>query len=258
MNKITALAGVVIRELYRRKDFYVLFVIVALITLLLASVNVFNDTQVVRHLKEVCLLLIWIAALVIAVTTAARQIPFERESRTIFPLLAKPVSRAELVLGKFLGCWLACGVALVAFYAFFTLISVAREHSLPLAIYFQAFWLHWMMLAIVIAFTLLGSLVFTAPSVNTTISLILVTGILLLGRHLNKVAAQLPDPLGLILSPIYFAIPHLELFDIRDLIVHNWKPVAWSAWALASLYGAGYAAFFLGSACLVFRRKPVN
>ena len=258
MNKILALASVVLRELYRRKDFYVLFVIVALITLLLGSVNVFNDTQVVRYLKEVCLLLIWIAALVIAVTTAARQIPSERESRTIFPLLAKPVSRAELVLGKFLGCWLACGVALIAFYLFFTLITLAREHTLPLASYFQAFWLHWMMLAVVIAFTLLGSLVFTAPSVNSTVTLILVAGVLLLGRHLNKVAAQLPEPLGLIVSPIYFAIPHLELFDVRDLIVHNWKPIAWTAWSLATLYAAAYAALFLGSACLVFRRKPVN
>lgn len=258
MNKVVALAGVVIRELYRRKDFYVLFVLVALITLLLGSVNIFNDDKVVRYLKEVCLLLIWIAALVIAVTTAARQIPFERENRTIFPLLAKPVSRAELVLGKFLGCWLACGVALVAFYAFFALITAAREHNLPVASYFQAFWLHWMMLAIVIAFTLLGSLWFTAPSVNTTITLILVAGTLVVGRHLNKVAAQLPEPLGWFVSPIYFAMPHLELFDVRDLIVHNWKPVAWSAWSLASLYAVGYAALFLGSACLVFRRKPVN
>ena len=62
-----------------------------------------------RYLKDVCLLLIWISSLVIAITTTARQIPAERESRTIFPLLAKPVRRGELIVGKFLGCWLACG-----------------------------------------------------------------------------------------------------------------------------------------------------
>jgi ABC-type transport system involved in multi-copper enzyme maturation permease subunit len=257
MNKIQVLAGVVVKELLRRKDAYVLFVIVALITLLMGSVNVFNDDKIVRYLKELCLLLIWIASLVIAITTAARQIPFERESRTIFPLLAKPVSRAELLLGKFLGCWIATGIALAAFYVFFAVVAASREHAFPALNYFQAFTLHWMMLAIVIAFTLLGSLVFTAPSVNTTITLIL-TLELLLGRHLNKIAAQLPGLPGAILSPVYFAIPHLELFDIRDLIIHNWKPIAWWAWAAASLYAAGYAAFFLGSACLVFRRKPVN
>jgi len=39
MNNVLALAGVVIKELYRRKDFYVLFVLTAVITLLLGSVS---------------------------------------------------------------------------------------------------------------------------------------------------------------------------------------------------------------------------
>ena len=72
MNKILAIAGVVIKELYRRKDFYVLFVLTALITLLLGSVNFFHDDRIARYLKEICLLLIWISALIIAITTTAR------------------------------------------------------------------------------------------------------------------------------------------------------------------------------------------
>ncbi|MDW8308485.1 MAG: ABC transporter permease, partial [Verrucomicrobiales bacterium] len=126
MNRVLAIAGVVIRELYRRKDFYVLFVLTALITLLLGAVNFFNDPKIVRYLKEVCLLLIWISAVVIAVTTTARQIPSEKENRTIFPLLAKPVTRWEVILGKFAGCWLAAGIALLVFYLFFAVISESR------------------------------------------------------------------------------------------------------------------------------------
>src|SRR6266481_8207418 len=118
MNTILALSQVVIKELYRRKDFYVLFILTAVITLVLGSVNFFGEDNIARYLKELCLLLIWIAGLVIAVTTTARQIPAEREHRTIFPLLAKPVSRAQLIAGKFLGCWWACGIALVVFYLF--------------------------------------------------------------------------------------------------------------------------------------------
>src|ERR1700753_688932 len=113
MNKIFAVAGVVIKELYRRKDFYVLFILTVLITITMWIMNFFHDIQVIRFIKEICLALIWISALVIAITTAARQIPFERESRTIFPLLAKPVARWQVMLGKFVGCWLAAGVALL-------------------------------------------------------------------------------------------------------------------------------------------------
>src|SRR6478609_5410553 len=127
LNIIFALAGVVIKELYRRKDFYVLFVLTALMTLLLGSVRFFNDDKIVRYLKEICLLLIWVSGLVIAIATTARQIPAERENRTIFPLLAKPVTRAHVIVGKFLGCWFACGLALVMFYVFFGVVTGSRE-----------------------------------------------------------------------------------------------------------------------------------
>jgi len=258
MKAIWAIATVVIKELYRRKDFYVLFVLTALITLLMGSLNFFSDEHVVRYLKEICLLLIWVSALVIAIITTARQIPAERENRTIFPLLAKPVSRAQVILGKFLGCWLACGLALVVFYLFFGVVSAAREHAWPLASYFQALWLHWCLLAIVVALALGGSLVFAAPSSNATICFVVCLGILLVGRHLGKVALGLPEPSQTLLYAAYFAIPHLELFDARQLIIHDWGPIAWPVWGLATVYAAAYTAFFLLAAWLVFRRKPLS
>jgi ABC-type transport system involved in multi-copper enzyme maturation permease subunit len=257
MKKIFAVAGVVIKELYRRKDFYVLFIMTVLITLVMASVNFFHDDRIVRFLKEICLMLIWLSALVIAVTTAARQIPFERENRTIFPLLAKPISRWQVLVGKFIGCWLSSGVALLVFYVFFALVSASREHALPLDGYFQALWLHWQMLGTVIAMTLLGSVALT-PAANVTITFIITIGILSMGRFLNLVASRLSEPSASLLSALYFAIPHLELFDLRDLIIHGWPAVAWLDIFLATLYGLGYTAFFLLAACLVFRRKALN
>ncbi len=66
----------------------------------LARSTSFNEDRIVRYLKEACLLLIWLSSLVIAITTTARQIPAERESRTIYPLLAKPVGRGEFIAGQ--------------------------------------------------------------------------------------------------------------------------------------------------------------
>jgi ABC-type transport system involved in multi-copper enzyme maturation permease subunit len=258
LNNIRAVAGVVILELYRRKDFYVLFVLTALLTLVMGSVTFFNERNVIRYLKEICLFLIWVSSLVIAITTTARQIPAEREQRTLFPLLAKPVTRSQVLLGKFLGCWEACGLALLVFYAFFAVVAGAREHHWPMANYFQAVTLHWLMLGVVVAMTLLGSLVFAAPSSTNTIAFVLVTAILLLGRHLNKVALQLAEPLQSLVYAIYFALPHLELFDVRDLIVHNWSPIPWAAWLGAGVYGAVYICLFLALACRVFRRKAIH
>ena len=258
MNTVIALSGVVIKELYRRKDFYVLFVMTAVLTLLMASVNFFHDAKVVRILKDVCLLLIWISALVIAITTTARQIPAEREQRTIFPLLAKPVSRAQVVLGKFAGCWFACGLALLVFYVFFMVISGSREGTWPVVAFAKAFWLQWAMLGIIIGLVLLGSVVFTAPSSNATICFVLIVGILLLGRHLNVLALQQPEPLRTIVYVFYFLIPHLEWYDLREFLVNERTLPGLGVCGLATLYAAIYAAMLLFATWLMFRRKPLN
>src|SRR6185436_10182362 len=188
MNVIQAIAIVVLKEIIRRKDFYVLFVITALITLVMGSISIFNDQSIAGYLKELALLLIWICSLVIAVTTTARQLHAEKENRTIFPLLAKPVSRAQLLLGKFFGCWIACGLALFVFYLFLGLVAASREHTLDVGSYLIAMLLHWGALAVVVGMALLGSIVFAAPSSNGTICFIVASGILVLERHLNTVA----------------------------------------------------------------------
>jgi ABC-type transport system involved in multi-copper enzyme maturation permease subunit len=258
MNNVLALSQVVIKELIRRKDFYVLFVMTAVMMLLLASVNFFNEPAISGIIKEASLLLIWISSFVMAITTAARQIPSERESRTIFPLLAKPVSRAELIGGKFLGCWLACGICLTVFYLFFAVVIGTREQGWPLMMYFQALWLHWILLAVVVSMSLLGSIVFAAPSSNSTIVSVIVLGIWLLGQYLNRVALKLAEPLSTIVYSIYFAIPHFEFFDVRDKVIHKLGLVPWDVFFLATLYGAAYAIMFVTATWLLFRRKSLG
>jgi ABC-type transport system involved in multi-copper enzyme maturation permease subunit len=258
MSTVLALAGVVIKELYRRKDFYVLLVMTVVITLLMASINFFHESGVVRVVKDVCLLLLLVSALVIAVTTTARQIPSEREQRTIFPLLAKPVSRAQVVLGKFAGCWLACGIALLVFYLFFIVVSGSREHYWPLWQFAKAIWMQWMMLGIVVALVLLGSVVFAAPSSTATIAFVVVVGILLLGKYLNGLGSQQPEPLRTIVSALYFLVPHLEWYDLRRLLVNDRALPGLLVIGQATLYAALYAATLLVATCLVFRRKNLN
>ena len=260
MNKIFAVAGVVIKELCRRKDFYVLFILTVIITGLMWLMNFFHDENIVRFIKEICLMLIWLSALAIAVTTAARQIPAERESRTIFPLLAKPIARWQVLLGKFAGCWLATGAALVVFYVFFGLVSASKEHTFPAGAYLEALWLHWQLLGIIIAMTLLGS-VLLSPAANMTIIFIVSVGILSMGGFFHKLAGQMSEPSATILTVIYFVIPHLEFFNMNELIIHGWSGADLPSVMMVLLdtaYGLAYTAFFLMAACLVFRRKALN
>ncbi|HEY1787400.1 MAG TPA: ABC transporter permease [Verrucomicrobiae bacterium] len=259
MRNVFAIAGVVIKELYRRKDFYVLFILTIIICLVMASMNVLNDRDIIRYVKDLCLLLIWVSSLIIAITTTARQIPAEKEQRTLLPLLAKPLSRTQLILGKFLGCWIVCGLALLCFYVFFGALAASREHQWPLLNYAQAAFLHWMALGVVVALSLLGSLVFAAPSSNSTICFSIVAAILCLGRYLDKFALSMQEPGRSLTYALYYAIPHLEIpFGMRNLLVHNWPLIDWKSVGLLSFYLLVYIAFFLAAACLIFRRKAVN
>jgi ABC-type transport system involved in multi-copper enzyme maturation permease subunit len=235
-----------------------LFVITSVMTLMMASINFFDEQKIARYLKDICLLLIWASSLVIAVVTTARQIPAERESRTIFPLLAKPVSRWHVVLGKFLGCWFACGIALIVFYLFFTVVSVSREGQMAVLNYVQAFWMHWAMLAIVVSMVLLGSVVFSAPSANSTISFVAVITILVLGAHLHKIATAQPFVTGLLLSILYFLIPHFEWFySVRERLVFDQDLLAWSDVLLATVVAA-FTGLLLFATWLVSAAKSLR
>ncbi len=258
LNNIFALAGVSMREMYRRKDFYVVLILTVILTLAMGSMNFFNEPGVAGYIKEICLLLIWIFALVIAITASARQIPSEIESGTIFPLLAKPVTRTEVLVGKALGCWIATGVALLLFYLIFGLLAASWEHSLDFSLNIQSYFAHWVMLGIVISMAFLGSVIFAAPSSNTTICLVVVVAIMVLGRHLNNLSLNMSEPLRTIIQVIYFSIPHIELFDFRKLLVHNYPAVAWDKFFLLLIYGIAYSLIFTLIACLVFNRKRLR
>jgi len=259
VSVIAAIAGVVLKEMVRRKDFYVLFVITALITLVMGSVNIFNDHSIAGYLKALCLLLIWICSFVIAISTAARQLHAEKESRTIFPLLAKPVSRAQLLLGKFLGCWLACGVALLLFYVFLGVVSGSREHTWPVGSYVTAMLLHWGALGVLVALALAGSLVFSAPSANVTICFIVALGIVWLEPHLNTVALRTGGVLGSALYGLYFILPRLDwAFSVRELLVFDNPLPGVAVCGGALLFYAAYTAALLLASWLLFRRRALT
>jgi hypothetical protein len=114
------------------------------------------------------------------------------------------------------------------------------------------------MLGMVCALALLGSLVFAAPSSNNTITLVVTFAILLVGRHLNKVALKLTEPAQSLVYGLYFLLPHLEFFDVRDLVIHNLGVVPWEFWGLAVGYAGIWMALLLAGACWLFGRRAIH
>ncbi len=254
MIKIMTITGMVWLEVLRRKDVYVLFILLATFLLALLTLDVFGLGGLVGYVKEIGLLLAWLFSWILAVTVSVRQLPREEERGTIFPLLAKPVNRWSLIIGKWLGAWSIVVVATALFYIFLVGIVIWRGGGFGTALLAQALMLHLGLLGII---TALGILFSTRLNGDAAGALTLVVS---LAAHL-----LLPRMLGLVMNEhglrrtgllvLYYVLPHLELFDMRRRLVHNYAQVSAATWLTVLLYGAILTALLLLLAWLAYRKK---
>ncbi len=253
-RQLAALCALSLRELYRRKDVWVVFTLGLLILAPLAAIKPYGIGGGSRHLFEIAQLLIWISAAVIAISVAGRQFPPEFEHRTIYPLLAKPVSRTTLLAGKFLGAWVASVSATGCFYLAYGLFAGAKMGIWFPAVFCQAFALHVGFLTLVTALSLLGSFCFT-PTANLTVCGVVVGGMFAIGQRLPEMTAGQPAVIRALAKLIYVAAPHVEFFDLRRRVVHEWGPVGWQVVAAVLLYAVVYSGACLLLAGWIFRRR---
>lgn len=253
-RKICAVASASILELLRRRDVYVALILALVLLLPVVSVNVFGVKGIVRYVREVTLLLIWIFSLVIITTNAARQIPGEVQRRTILPLLSKPIGRGELLIGKFFGASIAASLALLLFYAGYCLLTLIKSESMGGVVLIEALFLHLLFAFLLTSMTLLGSMLLT-PSANVTVCLLLTGGMLLYGNSLSQMATEASAPASWFLKFLHFILPHFEFFDLRLRLVHDWSAV--SIWPMlgVTLYTVLYTTAILVAATFIFRTK---
>lgn len=248
-----ALVRLSLLELWRRNDIFALLVLALALLVPLSAMKPFGASGAVRYVDEIALLLVWGYSLFIALGTGARAFPPEFESRTIYPLLAKPVSRGALLFGKFLGACTASLSALAFFYGLFLLSYVFRGAAPSLDL-LQAFVLHGAFVVLAVAIAMLGSLLVT-PSANLTLTAILLGGMFFFGRRLPAYAETVGGALKPLLLAVYGLAPHAEFFDMRQRVIHGWGTVEPSVFLAVLAYAAVYVTVVLLLACFVLKRR---
>ncbi len=251
-------AGVIARlvwlEAVRRKDLYVLLVLLGALLAVVMSVDVFGLGGVGRYVLETALLLSWLFSIALTVTVAGRQLPAEEQKGTVFALLAKPVTRFELLAGKWAGSVALAATANAAFYAVTAAAGALRGAPPGPAAFLQAYLLHTCALGLLAACALAFSTRGSADAASTLTYLAAAAGYVVvpavprLVAHADRLSASA-------LTFLYYALPHLEFFDLRRRVVHGWGPAPWDAAGLALLYGLGWSALLLGAAWLAYRRR---
>lgn len=245
LRQVKALVKLSFVELWRRHDIFALLILAFALMVPLSLAAPFGAAGASRYLDEAALLLIWGFSLFVALGTGARLFPPEFENRTIYPLLAKPVSRGTLLVGKYLGAVAASWSALLLFYVLFAVSVLVRGGAVSFE-FLQGFAFHLAFVALAVALALLGSLVLT-PSANVSLSAMALVAMFFFGRKLPECAEAASAPLGWLVRLVYAIGPHAEFFDMRQRLIHGWGSVD----AVVSLAVLAYAAVY-SAACLAF------
>jgi len=254
-SKAIAISRVTLLEAVRRRDLYVMLILSGVVIVMAGVFNFFGVPELNKFMIDVSLSIINIFTIIIAVIVSARQLPYELEHRTLYPMLAKPVGRFHFLMGKFMGIMWMSTVAVVTFSV--VCVGVFIAFKVPLsAVLVQYIFLRWVSLFLICSMTLCLSLLLTHAA-NVTISLLVCMGAAMFTRTVIIVHDALGPWQQKLITAAYWLFPHLDLFDISKRVVHGWPAVP--AWALVyvTMYALIYTGIFLGLGYLLFRRKPL-
>jgi Cu-processing system permease protein len=251
-----AIGRAMLIELVRRKDLYVLGLLVLVLVGAAAAIDFFGVEGVEAYLRELSATLALLFSVIIAVAVVSRQIPREAERKTLVPILAKPVTRWQFLFGKFLGSVACFSVALAAFWACSALIWLAKGMAVT-GVLVQGIVLQWLGLVMLTALALLFSTLVSETPVGVTLSLLayfllkgFTSNIHVLGSGATGVGAW-------VLGLLYTVVPHFEFYDTTQMV--TLAPLSnvlgLVDWLFFAGYALGYSAIFLAGAWLAFRRK---
>ena len=254
LSRIGTIAHTVWLEMLRKKDLYVLLILLGALLATLVSLDIFGLGGVVRYIKDVGFLMAWIFAWILAVGTSTRQLTSEETRGTIFPLLAKPVNRFEVIAGKWLGTWTITCAATLLFYVLVTLIVVMKGGKTSAPTVMQGYVLHCTALAMI---TAAGFLLSTRLNRDAaaTLTYVVTGSASLIVPHVPVLLAHTRGFSAAILMVLYNLMPHFEVFDLRKRIVHEYGPMSPLVCILVVGYGLVWTAMLLLASWLAYRRK---
>ena len=209
---------------------------------------------------------------VLAVVMTAQLFFSEIDNKTALTLLAKPLSRAEFLLGKFFGAWAVLGVFIVVLAGLQGIVLSAREQELialaeqsgkiPATFSVvglgQLVLMQWLRLGVVIAIVLaISALARTFLFAVVVGSLAVVAGQL---QWIAQDAFLRPTD-----SPLYAAflwvstrlIPNLQQFNLADALVLGSSAVEDGALIAVGFSGLAYLVAYLTVGSLIFRRREI-
>ncbi|MDP8299580.1 MAG: ABC transporter permease subunit [Candidatus Tantalella remota] len=254
MRAVFAIVSAMMRELIRKKDVYVLFIFLIVLLTILACQNFFQIEGISRYVRDFGYTAVMFFSFIIAVTFTARQIPAEIEARTIYPLLAKPLSRYTLIFSKFCGGAVVSVLCFILFFTVYGLFCFFGVEGVDPVLFVQGLIFGILCLCLVSALVVFLS-TFMTLSANVTVSFLLFMLINGFSGPLRNTVLLTRGIASSAAGVVYYLLPHFDFYDLRIRITHAWDPLP--MWLIFSVtaYTVFYCFMLLFFAGAIFRRK---
>jgi ABC-type transport system involved in multi-copper enzyme maturation permease subunit len=251
MSRLVAVAANTFRETVRERVLYNLVFFAVLMTLsglLLGQLSIRQDEKI---LKDIGLAAMDLFGTLIAIFIGTGLVSKEIERRSLYPLLAKPLSRGEFFLGKFAGLafTLLVNVAVMTAGLALTLLATDRRPDPGLL---GAVYPILLGLLLVVAFAMLFS-----TQTSAALAAVLTVGVVVAGRfadvvrNMREVAPGVPPWLS---ETIYGILPNFRNFDFKDKVAYG-EAVSGGVLAWVTLYGFAWIAIVLALGLVSFRSR---
>lgn len=249
-----SIARLTIIETMRRKEFYVILVLIVGLAIWMLTMNM-HASGVGRFAKDIIMQVTWLASFGLAAPLAARQIVSDLEQKTIYVLMSRPIPRWHYVFGRALG---SAGASVLCFTAMFLvliamLLLKGAGDIIDVSLW-QAYILQVVALVMFSAIAVFFSTLGTSAGAVTFSLLIFVTmryGALSILGSIEHASLGLANLLWI----FYLILPHFEFFSLTQRVVHGWGPLPITVFLQILGYGIAYSIATTALAALVFRKR---
>lgn len=243
IGRVWTLARATIEDAARRRLPYVVIFFAFVMALLIPELPSYGAGVVEALFVEVSLSLIFAAALVVTIVLVSTKVTSDIERRAVYAVLSKPVSRAEYLVGTWLGIFLTLGWVVAGFTIACQVAGLVNYHD-PTWRLWQGSMAIWMEMGVLAAVGVLFS-TRTGPVVVTLAMLV----DLFVGHARESVVS--PES-GL----AYHLYPSLDPFNVISPVAHGGGVGAGEFVAMAVTFVA-YSAILLLLASLLFRGRDL-
>jgi len=255
LGRITAIALNLFKETLREQVFYLSLLYLGILVAALVALPQFSFDSADKMILDVGMAGVEVIALITAVFVAGGLLNKEIDKRTIFILIAKPLRRAEFVIGKHLGISLIIAVLVAVMTLIFLTLLKIRSIEVPtLEVSLASLFIFLQIMLVSAIAILFGSFTSSLVASLLTFASYLVGNfsrdLLQLGEISKSEAVQA------VTRTLYVILPDLSRANLKNEAVYGVIPATGELLSNA-VYIISYALLVLGLAILIFGKRQL-